>query len=130
MRLQDTLALLRRHLANLPKHAKEVFAGDLIVPQRIQVGTRESKGGYQDIDLNSVFVGGSKELDGFLDQAAKDGERCGATHAVLETGPKAVAGVRADDGPGRAFLHLPPSVQSVVGGGIGRVVETTRLVLR
>jgi hypothetical protein len=60
----------------LPKHAQEVFSGDLIVPKRFK-WVLESKGGYKNIDLNSVFVGGSKELDGFLDQVTKDAERCG-----------------------------------------------------
>jgi hypothetical protein len=60
----------------LPKHAQEVFSGDLIVPQGFRWAL-ESKGGYADLDLNSVFVGGSKELDGFLDQVTKDAERCG-----------------------------------------------------
>ena len=60
----------------LPKHAQEVFSGDLIVPKRFQ-WVLESKGGYQEIDINSVFVGGSSELDGFLDQVTKDSERCG-----------------------------------------------------
>ena len=61
---------------HLPKHAQEVFSGDLIVPQGFKWAL-ESKGGYQDIDLNTVFVGGSGELDGFLDQVTKDGQRCG-----------------------------------------------------
>ncbi|HEY7328051.1 MAG TPA: hypothetical protein VH592_10445 [Gemmataceae bacterium] len=63
-------------VAHLPKHAQQVFSGDLIVPQGFKWAL-ESKGGYQDIDLNSVFVGGSKELDGFLEQVTKDSERCG-----------------------------------------------------
>jgi hypothetical protein len=63
-------------VAHLPKHAQEVFSGDLIVPKGFKWAL-ESKGGYQDIDLNTVFVGGSKELDGFLEQVTKDSERCG-----------------------------------------------------
>jgi hypothetical protein len=63
-------------VAHLPKHAQEVFSGDLIVPQGFRWAV-ESKGGYQDIDLNSVFVVGSRELDGFLAQVTKDAERCG-----------------------------------------------------
>lgn len=88
-----------------------------------------------DIDGEVVGLQASNDAD-FFDverqhrKSYPTGEEHQPCHAVLETGPKAVAGVRADDGPGRAFLHLPPSVQSVVGGGIGRVVETTRLVLR
>lgn len=62
-------------VSHLPKHAQEVFSGDLIVPQGFRWAL-ESKGGYGDLDLNSVFVGGSKELDGFLDQVTKDAERC------------------------------------------------------
>ncbi len=62
-------------VAHLPTHAQEVFSGDLIVPQGFRWAV-ESKGGYADLDLNSVFVGGSKELDGFLDQVTKYAERC------------------------------------------------------
>jgi hypothetical protein len=62
-------------VSSLPKHAQEVFSGDLIVPQGFKWAV-ESKGGY-DIDLHSVFVGGSKELDGFLEQVTRDSERCG-----------------------------------------------------
>ncbi len=53
-------------VAYLPKHAQDVFSGDLIVPKRFK-WLLESKGGYPDIDLNSVFVGGNSELNGFLD---------------------------------------------------------------
>jgi hypothetical protein len=60
----------------LPKHAQDVFSGDLVVPKGFKRAL-ESKGGYADIDLNSVFVGGNSELDGFLDQVKKDSERCG-----------------------------------------------------
>jgi hypothetical protein len=63
-------------VAHLPKHAQEVFSGDLIVPPGFRWAV-ESKGGYSEIDINSIFVGGSKELDGFLDQVTKDAERCG-----------------------------------------------------
>ncbi len=63
-------------VAHLPKHAQEVFSGDLIVPKGFKWAV-ESKGGYSKIDMNSVFVGGSKELDGFLNQVTKDAERCG-----------------------------------------------------
>jgi hypothetical protein len=59
----------------LPKHAQEVFSGDLVVPKRFQ-WVLESKGGYDGIDLNSVFVRGNSELDGFLDQVTKDSKRC------------------------------------------------------
>lgn len=62
--------------ANLPKHAAEVFSGDLVVPKNFKF-TIESKGGYDSIDLGAVFVSGNKELDGFLDQASEDAKRCG-----------------------------------------------------
>ena len=60
----------------LPKHAQEVFSGDLIVPKGFKF-VIESKGGYDGIDLNSIFVKGNSELDGFLDQVTKDSKRCG-----------------------------------------------------
>jgi Holliday junction resolvase len=61
---------------NLPQHAKEVFSGDLVVPQGFKF-VLESKGGYEGIDLNSIFTKGSTELDGFLSQVSKDAKRCG-----------------------------------------------------
>ena len=62
--------------ANLPKHAAEVFSGDLVVPKNFKF-TIESKGGYDSIDLGSIFSKGNKELDAFLDQATDDAKRCG-----------------------------------------------------
>lgn len=59
----------------LPKHAQEVFSGDLIVPKGFRF-VIESKGGYDGIDMSSVFVRGNSELDGFLDQVTKDSKRC------------------------------------------------------
>jgi hypothetical protein len=61
--------------AHLPEHAREVFSGDLIVPKNFKFAL-ESKGGYDGIDINSIFLKGSNELDGFLDQALKDAKRC------------------------------------------------------
>lgn len=60
---------------HLPKHAQEVFSGDLIVPKGFKF-VIESKGGYDGIDMSSVFVRGNSELDGFLDQVTKDSKRC------------------------------------------------------
>lgn len=61
--------------ANLPEHAKDVFSGDLVSPKEFKF-VLESKGGYEDIDLNSIFIRGNKELDKFLSQATKDAKRC------------------------------------------------------
>jgi hypothetical protein len=63
-------------VAHLPKHAQEIFSGDLIVPKGFKWAV-ESKGGYSEIDIDSVFVGGNKALDEFLDQVTKDAVRCG-----------------------------------------------------
>lgn len=60
---------------HLPKHARDVFSGDLIVPENFKF-CLESKGGYDGIDLNSVFVHGCSELDNFLEQATNDAVRC------------------------------------------------------
>ena len=62
--------------AYLPKHATEVFSGDLVVPQGFRF-VIESKGGYDGIDMSSVYVRGNSELDGFLEQATSDSRRCG-----------------------------------------------------
>ncbi len=63
-------------VSHLPKHAQEVFSGDLIVPKGFKWAL-ESKDGCLGIDINSVFVGGNKELDAFLEQAKNDASRCG-----------------------------------------------------
>lgn len=60
---------------HLPKHARDVFSGDLIVPKDFKF-CLESKGGYDGIDLNSIFTRGNSELDNFLDQVSKDAKRC------------------------------------------------------
>jgi hypothetical protein len=62
----------------LPKHAQDVFSGDLIVPQGFKF-CFECKGGYDAIDIHSVIERGkqNKELSGFLKQAEQDGQRCG-----------------------------------------------------
>jgi hypothetical protein len=60
---------------HLPKHARDVFSGDLIVPKGFRF-VIESKGGYDGIDMSSIFVRGNSELDGFLDQVTKDSKRC------------------------------------------------------
>lgn len=62
--------------ASLPKHAMEIFSGDLIVPKGFKFAI-ESKGGYDSIDIGSIFMDGSKELDSFLSQAMEDANRAG-----------------------------------------------------
>jgi Holliday junction resolvase len=62
--------------AALPKHAMEVFSGDLVVPKGFKFAI-ESKGGYDSIDLGSVFIDGNRELDNFLQQATDDAARAG-----------------------------------------------------
>jgi hypothetical protein len=61
--------------ATLPQHAKEVFSGDLIVPKGFKFAI-ESKGGYDSIDIGSIFLTGNKELETFFDQATEDAKRC------------------------------------------------------
>ena len=61
--------------AFLPKHAQKVFSSDLVVPLNFKFSL-ESKGGYDGIDLNSVFLRGNSDLDKFLMQAYKDAKKC------------------------------------------------------
>lgn len=59
----------------LSKNAREVFSGDLVVPEGFKF-VIESKGGYDNIDLSSIFCHGNSELNNFLEQASKDSKRC------------------------------------------------------
>ena len=61
--------------AYLPKHAQKVFSSDLVVPSNFKFSL-ESKGGYDGIDLNSIFSRGNSDLDKFLVQAYKDAKKC------------------------------------------------------
>lgn len=79
----------------LPKHAKDTLTGDLCCPKGFK-WVLESKGGYNGIDLNSIFVRGNSELDGFLDQVTKDGKRCGRMPMLLW---------KKDRKPWLAFVH-------------------------
>src|SRR5581483_1124604 len=63
-------------VANLPEHAQQTFSGDLVCPPNFKF-VFESKGGYEDIDLNSAFIGGNAELDAFLNQANDESRRTG-----------------------------------------------------
>lgn len=69
-------------VANLPKHAQDTFSGDLVTPENFAF-TIESKGGYDDVDLVSVFDGGHAQIDEFLEQAQFDANRCGRKPLVV-----------------------------------------------
>lgn len=60
--------------AYLPKHAQKVFSSDLVVPSEFKFAL-EVKGGYNGIDLNSIFLRGNSDLNQFLSQAYKDAKR-------------------------------------------------------
>lgn len=60
--------------AYLPKHAQKVFSSDLVVPENFKFAL-EVKGGYNGIDLNSIFLRGNSDLNKFLIQAYKDAKR-------------------------------------------------------
>jgi hypothetical protein len=91
---------------HLPKHAREVFSGDLIVPQGFRF-VIESKGGYDAIDMSSVFVRGNSELDGFLDQVTQDSKRCGRKPMLCwkKTRKPWLAFVHTKDLVGRTFKY-------------------------
>lgn len=61
---------------HLSKAARDTYSGDIVCPENFKFAL-ESKGGYNDIDLCTVFGGSQSELDSFLKQAESDAERCG-----------------------------------------------------
>lgn len=90
----------------LPKHAQDVFSGDLIVPKGFRF-VIESKGGYDGIDMSSVFVRGNSELDGFLDQVTKDSKRCQRSPLLCwkKTRKPWLAFVQTKELTGRSFKY-------------------------
>lgn len=61
--------------AKLSEDAKNVFSGDLVVCKGFKF-VIECKGGYDDIDMNSLFIDGSKDINAFLEQVTEDSKRC------------------------------------------------------
>jgi hypothetical protein len=60
---------------SLSQHAKETYSGDITCPENFKF-VLESKGGYNDVDLNSAFDGGHSQIDTFLKQVSDDSSRC------------------------------------------------------
>jgi hypothetical protein len=63
-------------VSNLPKHAQDTFAGDITCPESF-AWVFENKGGYDDIDLSSIFIDGNSRLDAFLKQADEESKNSG-----------------------------------------------------
>lgn len=60
---------------HLSRTAINIYSGDIVCPDNFKF-VLESKGGYNEIDLCTVFSGSQSELDGFLKQVSSDSERC------------------------------------------------------
>jgi Holliday junction resolvase len=67
--------------ASLTEEATQVFSGDLVVPKGFKF-VIESKGGYDSIDMSSIFIKGNSELDSFMEQVTDDSKRCGRSPMV------------------------------------------------
>lgn len=91
----------------LPRHAKETLTGDLCCPPGFK-WVLESKGGYNDIDLNGVFTRGCGKLDAFLHQVTKDSDICGRQPMLLwkRDFKPWIAFVRTADLDGRQFKYM------------------------
>lgn len=87
-------------VSQLPKHAQDTFSGDLVTPENF-LFVVECKGGYDDVDLNSVFVGGHGQIDDFLEQAAFECQRCGKKPMLVwkKNRKPWVAALRTEDLP-------------------------------
>ena len=65
----------------MTEEATQVFSGDLVVPKGFKF-VIESKGGYDSIDMSSIFIKGNSELDSFMEQVTDDSKRCGRSPMV------------------------------------------------
>lgn len=62
------------HVANMPKHARETFTGDICCPENF-AWVFECKGGYEgDIDLSTIFNGLSQIWRDWLKDLERDSE--------------------------------------------------------
>jgi len=93
---------------NLPKHAKDTLTGDLCCPKGFK-WVLESKNGYDDIDLNLCMLKDSGQLNGFLEQASKDGRRPGVNRKPMLLWKKTrrpwLAFVHSEELEGHAFKY-------------------------
>ncbi len=60
----------------LPQYAKDTYTSDIVVPENF-MWCIESKKGYNDIDIISLFNNKCKGLTEMLKQTEEDGKRCG-----------------------------------------------------
>ncbi len=71
----------------LSKSAKDTYTGDIVSPGDGKGHgfkfTIESKSGYNNIDLCSLFDGHCKEFDVFLKQVSDDSKRCGRKELLI-----------------------------------------------
>lgn len=81
--------------ANLSNRSEEMYSGDILCENLKFV--IESKNGYDDVDLTTIFEEGNRELDGFLKQVTDDSNR---------TGKKPLLIWKKTRKPRLAFLHL------------------------
>jgi hypothetical protein len=89
---------------HLSKAASDTYSGDIVCPEGF-LFVLESKGGYNDIDLCTLFSGSQAELDGFLKQVSDDSKRCGRKPLLFwkkDRKPR-LAFLRSDDLNGRTF---------------------------
>lgn len=103
------------HRFNLTEAAKKFFSGDVVCPEDFLFAL-ESKHGYNDVSLERAVTrlaktGGEKgnaQIDSFLDQVTRDGER---------VGKKPMLCWKKDYKPWLVFLkteHLPTELQGEV----------------
>lgn len=69
-------------VASMPTHAKETYSGDITCPEGFK-WVLESKGGYEEIDLHSIFIKGNSKLNDFLKQVEDESERCNRKPMLL-----------------------------------------------
>jgi hypothetical protein len=67
---------------SLSQTAVDTFSGDITVPANFKF-VLESKGGYNDYDLNSAFDGGHAGIDEFINQVSEDARRSGRKPMLL-----------------------------------------------
>lgn len=91
---------------HLPKHAQNVFSGDLVVPENFAFCI-ESKGGYDDIDVHNFFDNGNSQIDLFIKQCEDDAARCGRKPLVIWKKNRKVflAFIKEDDLPHKNFSY-------------------------
>lgn len=112
------------HRANMTENAQQVLASNIVCPEGFRFSI-ECKFGYKDSDLSGAFDRRLKQLDDFMEQAARDAEKVKKAPMVCWKKPRQgwVVFLRCEDAP-KAFFNVKLYYHDWVGLSLADLLAT------